>query len=119
MQNGQNIIQANPDIVGALSTTGGGPTTWAGGQKETGVPLTAIGMDYTRVNLDLVDNEEVYAVVGQPLWDESYTAAQLLKKMAAGEQVPYWTEQPAPVITKADVDTYYQLLDDAEAMMQE
>ena len=30
------IIQANPDIVAALSTTGGGPTTWAGAQQEAG-----------------------------------------------------------------------------------
>ncbi len=39
------IIQANPDIVAALSTTGGGPTTWAGAQQETGVDWVAIGMD--------------------------------------------------------------------------
>ena len=31
-----SIMQANPDLIGALSTTGGGPTTWAGAQKETG-----------------------------------------------------------------------------------
>ena len=113
------IIQANPDIVAALSTTGGGPTTWAGAQQETGVKLVAIGMDYTRVNLDLVKNGEIYAVVGQPLWDESYEAAKLLKKMAAGEEVPYWTEMPAPIITAAEVDKYIEMLDKAEAMMKQ
>jgi len=111
-------MQANPDLVAALSTTGGGPTTWAGAQKETGVKIPAIGMDYTRVNLDLVKNGEMYAVVGQPLWDESFTAAQLLKKMHNGETVPYYTPMDAPIITKADVDKYYKMLDDAAAMMK-
>ena len=113
------IIQANPDIVAALSTTGGGPTTWAGAQQETGVDLVAIGMDYTRVNLDLVKDGEMYAVVGQPLWDESYEAAKLLQAMAAGEEVPYWTEMDAPIITADDVEQYVTMLDDAEAMMKE
>jgi len=113
------LMQANPDIVGALSTTGGGPTTWAGAQKETGQTIPAVGMDYTRVNLDLVKNGEMWAVVGQPLWDESFTAAQLLKKMSAGESVPYYTQMDAPIITTAEVDQYYKLLDDAEAMMKQ
>ena len=112
------IIQANPDIVAAISTTGGGPTTWAGAQQETGVKLVAIGNDYTRVNLDLVKKGEIWALVGQPLWEESYQAAKLLKKMAAGETVPYWTEMPAPIITAADVDQYYAMLDRVEAMMK-
>jgi ribose transport system substrate-binding protein len=113
-----SIMQANPDILAALSTTGGGPTTWAGAQKETGKKIVAIAMDYTRVNLDLVKNGEMYAVVGQPLWDESFTAAQLLKKMSAGQTVAYYTPMDAPIITKADVDKYYKMLDDAEAMMK-
>ncbi len=57
-----SIIQANPDIVGGFSTTGGGPTTWAGAQKETGKKLVSVGMDATRVNLDLVKNGEVWVV---------------------------------------------------------
>jgi ribose transport system substrate-binding protein len=111
------IMQANPDLIGALSTTGGGPTTWAGAQKETGQQIPAIGMDYTRVNLDLVRDGEVFAVVGQPLWDESIVAAELLKKMAAGEEVPYWTVLSAPTITADELDQYYEMLDNAEAQM--
>ena len=48
-----SIMQAHPDLVAALSTTGGGPTTWAGAQQETGKKIVAAGMDATRVNLDL------------------------------------------------------------------
>jgi ribose transport system substrate-binding protein len=78
------ILQANPEVNAAFSSTGGGPTTWAGARKETKRPLLVVGMDYTRVNLDLVKNGEIFAVVGQPLWEESLGSAELLAKWAAG-----------------------------------
>ena len=95
-----SIIQANPDLVAALSTTGGGPTTWAGAQKETGKKIVAVGMDTTRVNLDLVTNGEVWGLVAQPLFEETFGSAELLYKMANGEKVPYWTVLEAPLVTK-------------------
>ena len=111
------IIQAHPDIVGALSTTGGGPSTWATAQKEAGKKLIAIGMDYTRVNLDLVKSGDIYGIVAQPLWDESFKTAEILKKAALGETVEPRVTMPAPVVTKDGeaehgIDYYYKLLDD-------
>src|SRR5438552_2206321 len=88
---GMAIWTGNPAVVAALSTTGGGPITWANAQKETGRKLVIVGMDYTRVNLDLVKSGEVYAVIGQPLWEESYRAAELLAKALRGEKVEWWT----------------------------
>jgi ribose transport system substrate-binding protein len=105
-----SIMQANPDIVAGFSSTGGGPTTWAGAQKETGKKIVAVGMDYTRVNLDLVKNGQVFGVVAQPLYDENWGAAKLLGMMANGQQVPYWTILSAPLVTKANVDDYYGIL---------
>jgi ribose transport system substrate-binding protein len=113
-----SILQANADVVAAISTTGGGPTTWAGAQKETGRKIVAVGMDYTRVNLDLVKSGEVYAVVGQPLWEESFGAAELLDKAARGEKVPWWTKLPAPFITKDNLDPFSALLDKVEAALK-
>jgi ribose transport system substrate-binding protein len=110
-----SILQGNRDIVAALSTTGGGPTTWAGAQKETGRKIVAVGMDYTRVNIDLVKNGEVYAVVGQPLWEESHGAAELLDKAVRGEKIPWWTKLPAPFITKDKTAPFEQILDKVEA----
>ncbi|MCL4425534.1 MAG: sugar ABC transporter substrate-binding protein [Actinobacteria bacterium] len=112
------ILQANPDIVAALSTTGGGPTTWAGAQKDTGKKIVAVGMDYTRVNLDLVKNGEIFAVVGQPLWEESYAAAELLDKTLRGEKPPYWTKLSAPFITKDKLAPYYSMLEKVEAAIK-
>jgi ribose transport system substrate-binding protein len=112
------ILQAHPDVVAALSTTGGGPTTWASAQKETGRKIVAVGMDYTRVNLDLVKNGEVYAVIGQPLWEESYGAAKLLDQAQRGEKIPWWTKLPAPFITQDKLDPYYDLVDKVEAAIK-
>lgn len=113
-----SLIQANPDIVAGFSTTGGGPTTWAGAQKETGKKLVAVGMDYTRVNLDLVKSGEIFGVVAQPLYDECKGAAELLQKMVNGEEVPYWTILEAPLVTAANMDEYYALLDRLEPEMR-
>ncbi|MCB0200741.1 MAG: substrate-binding domain-containing protein, partial [Anaerolineae bacterium] len=109
-----SIIQANPDLVAALSTTGGGPTTWAGAQKETGKKIVAVGMDATRVNLDLVTDGEVWGLVAQPLYEETFGSAELLYKMANGEEVPYWTVLDAPLVTKDNTQHYYDLLDELE-----
>jgi ribose transport system substrate-binding protein len=105
-----SLIQANPDIVAGFSTTGGGPTTWAGAQDQTGKKLVTVGMDYTQVNLDLVKAGKVYGIVAQPIYDEMSGAADLLYKMANGQKVPYWTVLPAPLVTAADVQPYYDVL---------
>lgn len=112
------ILQGNPDLVAAFSTTGGGPVTWANARKETGRKLLAVGMDYTRVNLDLVKQGEVYAVVGQPLWEESFGAAELLAQAARGEKIPWWTKLPAPFITKDKLAPFYEVVDKVEATLR-
>jgi ribose transport system substrate-binding protein len=108
------ILQGNADIAAAFSTTGGGPVTWANASKETGKKVVIVGMDYTRVNLDLVKNGEVFAVIGQPLWEESYGSAELLAKLVKGEKIPWWTKLNAPFITKDKLGPYYELLDKVE-----
>lgn len=112
------ILQSQPDVVAALSTTGGGPTTWAGAQREAGRKIVAVGMDYTRVNLDLVKDGAVYAVIGQPLWDESFGAAELLDKILRGEKISWWTKLLAPLITKDNLEPYYAVIDKVEAAIQ-
>ncbi len=113
-----SILQANPGVVAALSTTGNGATTWAGAQREAGRKIVAVAMDYTRVNLDLVKDGSIYAVVGQPLWEESFGAAELLDRLGRGEKVPWWTKLPAPIITKENLAPYSALLDKVEAAIK-
>jgi ribose transport system substrate-binding protein len=113
-----SILQSNPDIVAVLSTTGNGAITWAGAQRESGRKVVAVAMDYTRVNLDLVRDGSVYALIGQPLWDESYGAAELLDQLVRGQKIPWWTKLPAPFITKDNVGPYLALLDKVEAAIK-
>jgi ribose transport system substrate-binding protein len=114
------IISANPDIVGAMSTTGAGPTTWARGAEETGKKdgeIVIISMDYTRPNLDLVKAGKVFGLVGQPLFQEFHDAVYILDKVFKGEKFDYANPMVAPIITQATMDTYYKLNDDVEAKL--
>jgi len=113
-----SLLQGNPGIVAAVSTTGGGPVAWANARRETGRDLIVVGMDYTRANLDLVKNGAVYAVVGQPLWEESFGAAELLARAARGERLSWWIKLPAPLITKDKLTSYYELVDKVEAAIK-
>jgi len=110
------IIQGNPEIVAAFSTTGNGPTTWSLAAGDTSsTDLVIISMDYTRPNLDLVKSGKVYGLVAQPLYEEFYKAAELVGMALDGENVEYLNLLPAPVIFAADIDTYYEFNDRAEA----
>ena len=114
-----SIIQANPDLVGALSTTGAGPTTWAKAAQENGREpgeITIISMDYTRANLDLVKSGEVYMLIGQPLFEEFYVAAGLMAMHNMGLPIPKENVLPAPLITIENVDKYYAINDLAESV---
>jgi ribose transport system substrate-binding protein len=109
------IIAGNPDITGAFSTTGGGPTTWATAAADTGKNIVIISMDYTRPNLDLVKTGKVYGLVAQPLYDEFYAAVVLVGEAIDGKPVQYKNLLPAPIIYLKDLDDYYAFNDRAEA----
>jgi ribose transport system substrate-binding protein len=110
-----SILQSDKSINAAFSTTGGGPVTWAGAQQASGRRLTIIGMDYVQQNLDLVKSGDVYAVVGQPLFQEGAKTADLLAKLATGGTVSYENPLPAEIITKDLVPKYEGLLQQAAA----
>lgn len=112
------ILEANPDIVAALSTTGNVPPTWPGAEKQTGRHVISITMNYTRQNLDAIRDGKMYGAVAQPLWEESQECARLLDKAVKGEKVEWWTKMPAPLITKENVDQYYKLMDKIDAAMK-
>ncbi len=109
-----SILQSNPEITAALSTTGSGATTWAGAQRETKRKLIAVAMNCTRVNLDLLKEGSIYALIDQPLWEESYRAVELLDKAIRGEKIPWWTKLPAPFVTKDKIEPYEAALDKIE-----
>ena len=103
------IVQANPDLVGAFSTTGAGASTWAGAIDNTGKDLVCIGMDYSEVNLDLIKEGKIYGCVAQPLYDAFYNAVENLDKYFRGEPFEWANTIDAPIITQENVDDYYEL----------
>lgn len=114
-----SMLLGYPEITGAFSTTGNGPTTWAKAAQEVGKKpgeIAIISMDYSRVNLDLLKNGEVYALVGQPLFEEVYHSVVLLVETISGLPVPYENVLPAPLIFQEDAEHYYRIVDMAEAI---
>jgi ribose transport system substrate-binding protein len=104
------ILSANPDITGAYSTTGAGSTTWATALGDAGNgpgDVVVISMDYSEQNLDWVSQGWVTALVGQPLYEETYQSVELLIDLLHGEEIQFANIYPAPLIQKEDVDTYY------------
>ena len=119
IQRATAIMQANPDIVGAFSTTGAGPSTWAGAQANTGKKICIISMDYSETNLDLVKNGEVYALVAQPLYQEFAMAVDLLDQYFRGEEIEWANVMDAPLITTENVDEYYALIETVNEIMKD
>jgi ribose transport system substrate-binding protein len=116
------ILTAHPDIAGAFGTTGGSPTTWAKALEQAGRDpgdVIVIGMDYTRPNLDLVKAGWVYALVGQPIYEETYKCVELLVAELKGEPVAFDNYYPSPIITAADVDKYYGYADRVDALLEQ
>lgn len=107
------ILQGNPDVTAAFGTTGNSIQTWSGAARTAGREVVIIGMDYIRQNLDLVKSGAAYGIVAQPLYEESAKVAELLGDLAQGKTVPYLNPLPAKVITAADLDPYYKMLDSA------
>jgi len=107
------ILQGNPEVNAAFGTTGNSIQTWSGAARKADRELVIIGMDYIRQNLDLVKSGAAYGIVAQPLYEESAMVAVLLGDLAQGKPVTYLNPLPAPVITAADLDKYYTMLDSA------
>ena len=104
------ILTANPDLTAAFGTTGGSPTTWGKALEQGGYSpgdVTVIGMDYTTPNLDLVKAGWVYALVGQPIYEETYRCVELLVDHLYGRSVSFGNVYPSPIITVDDLDKYY------------
>jgi ribose transport system substrate-binding protein len=115
------ILTAHPDIKGALGTTGGSPVTWGKALEQAGRnpgDVIVIGMDYNRPNLDMVKAGWVYAVVGQPIYEETFRAVELLIDHLRGKPVEFNNVYPSPIITIDKLDQYYKYNDMVDAQLK-
>jgi len=115
-----SIIQANPDLIAAFSWTGAGPVTWSNAARKCGKQpgdILIVSMDYTADNLAEIETGYCTAVIGQPLYDETYKSVLEFDRLLRGEEVTmYYEELPAPFIYKGgeganDPATYQGILD--------
>lgn len=109
-----SILTAHPDLKGAYGTTGGSPVTWGNALQQAGKnpgDVVVIGMDYNRPNLDLVKSGWVYAVVGQPIYEETFKAVEILIAHLRGEAVAFDNVYPSPIITADKLEPYYKYSD--------
>ncbi len=107
-----SILQANPDVVGALSTTGAGPVTWGGAADQTGRTVYSIGPDMTRPNMDLVKAGKVYALAAQPGYEEHEQAVDLIAESMCGQTVPFANELETKIVTADGLAPYYKIVDE-------
>lgn len=114
-----SIIQANPDLIAAVSWTGNGPVTWSNAARKAGKAagdLLIVSMDYTADNLVELESGYVSALVAQPLYQEAYQAVYDFDTLLRGGEVPYWTLLDAPLMYKGgegehDLAYYQDILD--------
>lgn len=117
-----SVIQANPDIVAGFGTTGGSPQSWAAAMENTGkTDLVVVGMDYTELNVNLVKDGKIAAVVCQPLFPEAQECAQVLYNLFNGEvyngsEDTWFTELDAPLAYVGgegvnDINSYQDIID--------
>lgn len=96
------IINSHPDIIAAFGLTGNSPITWADAATKAGKAdgeIFIVGMDATVGNLEYLQQGKVAAIVAQPLYQEAYKTMEYLNEIFNGNEVPYWTDLVAPVVT--------------------
>ena len=110
------IAIANPDLVGAVGTTGGSPVTWAGASDQIGKPIWAIGPDATRPNLDAVRDGKILAVAAQPGYEEHQMAVDLVANSICGNApAQFANDLPTPIIFADGLAPYYAVVDAIDA----
>ena len=114
-----SLLQANPDVSIVFSTTSDGARWWALSAQEVGVEkgkIAIVGMDATRANLDLVKSGDVWMLIGQPVFEETYYSVFLLANHILGYPVPYNNDLPALQVTLENVDNFYAILEKVDAL---
>jgi hypothetical protein len=99
------IIAGNPDITGAFSTTGAGPTTWSTAAADTNKNIAIISMEtwygnkpvdgyekYLRQIVDYTLSQKVIPILATKAdnLEGNYGINQAIARVAYDDQVPLW-----------------------------
>ena len=121
------IIQKNPDLVGAFSTTGGGSASWSTAAQKAGKEngeIVIVAMDITEENLKYLEDGQVAALVYQPLYEEAFKTMEYLDTLFRGGEVPAWTDLDAPLVYvggsgASDPATYKSYIDEVKTWFEQ
>ncbi len=114
------LLTANPDVTGAISTTGAGPVAWAGAVDETGRTVNAIGPDMTRPNMDAVSSGKILGLAAQPGYEEHQMAVDIVANAICGNPpAQFANDLPAPIILKDGLAPYYAVVDAIDRRVEE
>ena len=116
-----SVIQSNADIVAGFGTTGASPQSWATAMENTGkTDLVVVGMDYTELNVNLVKEGKITAIVCQPLYVEAQECVKTLKelfegKTFTGSESEWFVELDAPLAYidgegTSDINSYDEII---------
>lgn len=110
------LLTANPDVTGAISTTGAGPVAWAGAVDETGRQVNMIGPDMTRPNMDAVRDGKILGLAAQPGYEEHQMAVDIVANAICGNPpAQFANDLPSPIILADGLAPYYAVVDAIDA----
>lgn len=110
------LLTANPDVTGAMSTTGAGPVAWAGAVEESGREVNMIGPDMTRPNMDAVRDGTILGLAAQPGYEEHQMAVDIVANAICGNPpAQFANDLPAPIILAEGLAPYYAVVDAIDA----
>lgn len=113
------LLTANPDVTGAISTTGAGPVAWAGAVDETGREVFMIGPDMTRPNMDAVRDGKILGLAAQPGYEEHQMAVDIVANAICGiAPAQFANDLPAPIILSDGLAPYYGVVDAIDARVE-
>lgn len=112
VQEVENVLQANPDLLGYIMV-GGWPLFTTGAlpnlAKAAKAGLKVVSFDYLATELSWVQNGTVGALVGQDYWGWGYQSVQIIYELLQGKHYPAFVPQASPVVTKANVAKYVHI----------
>ena len=113
------LLTANPDVTGAISTTGAGPVAWAGAVDETGREVFMIGPDMTRPNMDAVRDGKILGLAAQPGYEEHQMAVDIVANAICGNApAQFANDLPTPIVLEDGLAPYYAVVDAIDARVE-
>jgi ribose transport system substrate-binding protein len=112
VQEVENVIHANPDLIGFIMV-GGWPLFTTGAlpnlAKAAKAGLQVVSFDYLATELPWVENGTVKALVGQDYWGWGYQSVQIIYELIQGKHYPAFVPQASPIVTTANVAKYVHI----------